>query len=100
MADKYVIDFLLPYSGAHLQLWSSFAFGRLVDVMKNKSGALQAVCTEDVTSALSYDEHLLRSQATICYKAIELREATRKKVVEGLPANATCVSEVLVDGEE
>ena len=79
--------------------------GRLVDVMKNKSGALQAVCTEDVTSASSYDEYLWRSQATICFKAIKLREATRKEVAEGLPANATyeChrgVSEVLVDGEE
>jgi len=79
--------------------------GRLVDVMKNKSGALQAVCTEDVTSASSYDEHLLSSQATICFKAIEwLRgKKLRKDCRRTQHGTYKChrgVSEVLVDGEE
>ena len=82
-----VVNEMLNYKDTRQEL-----VGRLVDVTKNKSGALQAVCTEDVTSASSYDEHLLRSQATICYKAIELRETTRKEVAEGLPANTTCVT--------
>ena len=44
---KHVIDFLLPYSGAHLQLWSSLAF-RLFSIFSTKTFNAHDLCEKNV----------------------------------------------------